>query len=120
MSERGPGVNDGGPDTSAGYVLEVQPSARRTNGAVGAAVHRDGTRYSFDDRAAAEDWAADLAARGERPVWVRAANPNDERGVDAYLMGRYRRVESDRAVGAPTEGGPPRDDQSRLPVANGD
>lgn len=127
---------------SEGYVLEIQPSARRTNGVAGAAVHRAGTRHRFDDRAAAEDWAADLAARGERPVWVRAANPNDERGVDAYLMGRYARLAVDRTESRQSGGdnagrdrlgadNPGRDrsggdrtgtvgDQSRLPAANGD
>lgn len=76
---------------SQGYVVEIKRSARRTNGPAGTAVNRAGVRRRFDERDDAEGWAADLASRGDRPVWIRAANPNDERDVDAYLMGRLRR-----------------------------
>ncbi len=74
------------------YVVEIKPSARRTNGAVGEAVNRSGARHRFESRAHAEVWAVGLASRGGSTVWIREANPNDERGVDAYLMGRQRPV----------------------------
>lgn len=88
-------------NVSDGYVVEIKPSARRTNGAVGNAVNRSGVRREFDGREAAEAWAADLASRGERRVWIRGANPNDERDVDAYLMGR-RSERARRTTGSET------------------
>ncbi|MFB6080161.1 MAG: hypothetical protein ABEJ81_04100 [Haloferacaceae archaeon] len=77
------------------YVVDVKPSARRTNAAVGRAVNRDGTRRRFLSRADAETWALGLSARGDRRVWIRAANPNDRTGADAYLVGRRRRRADD-------------------------
>jgi hypothetical protein len=73
------------------FVVSVKPSARRANGAVGRGVNRSGTRHRFDSRDDAETWAAGLSARGERHVWVRAANPNDRSDVDAYLVSRRPR-----------------------------
>lgn len=68
--------------------MDIKPSARRTNGAVGEMVNLTGTRRRFDTRADAEAWAAGLSAQGERRVWIRAANPDDRTGADAYLIGR--------------------------------
>jgi len=77
-----------------GYRVEIKPSARRTNAAVGRTINRDGARHEFPDRDAAESWAADLSD-GRPVVWIRTANPGDD-SVDAYLMGRRR---------PPTDGG---------------
>lgn len=79
------------------YVVDVKPSARRTNGAVGAAVCRDGTRQKFADRAAADAWATTLSTRGDGQVWVRTADPADRSDADAYLVGRYPRPRLDGA-----------------------
>jgi hypothetical protein len=76
-----------------GYVVDIKPSARRVNGAVGDTVNRRGTRRRFEAREDAEAWAAGLSARGDRRVWIRAANPADSTGADAYLVGRRRRRE---------------------------
>lgn len=81
-----------------GYVVDVKPSARRTNGAVGSVVNREGARREFDGRAAAERWARGLSVAGGRRVWVRRANPDDRTGADAYLVGRYREAQNDPAA----------------------
>jgi len=72
------------------YVVDVKPSARRLNGAVGTVVNDRGTRHRFGSRDDAEMWAAGLSARGDRRVWVRTANPDDGTGADAYLVSRRR------------------------------
>ncbi|SEO44853.1 hypothetical protein SAMN04487948_102465 [Halogranum amylolyticum] len=79
------------------YVVDVKPSARRTNGAVGAAVCRTGSRRRFDSRADAEAWASELSERGDGRVWIRRADPDDRSAADAYLVGRYPRPELDGA-----------------------
>ena len=84
-----------------GYVVDVKPSARRTNAAVGETVNRAGPRRTFPSRADAESWALGLSARGERTVWIRTANPNDRTGADAYLVGR-RPVREHRSGGSGT------------------
>jgi hypothetical protein len=71
------------------YRVSIKPSARRTNGAVGQFVHMEGGHAVFPDRAAADRWAAQLAAAGDRGVWIRDANPRDT-DADGYLMGRSR------------------------------
>ncbi len=71
-----------------GYLVEIKPSARRTNAAVGHTVNDDGTRHAFPDRERAEAWASDLSTDAST-VWIRAANPGDDT-VDGYLMGRTR------------------------------
>ncbi|MFB6305169.1 MAG: hypothetical protein ABEH47_08375 [Haloferacaceae archaeon] len=82
------------------YVVDIKPSARRTNGAVGATVNRRGTRRRFEAREDAEAWARGLSERGDRRVWIRTANPDDRTGADAYLIGRRRRRDGDgRATG---------------------
>lgn len=81
------------------YVVDVKPSARRTNGAVGSAVNRGGTRRTFPTREDAESWALGLSERGDRRVWIRAANPNDRTGADAYLIGRRPRRDGDDGDG---------------------
>jgi hypothetical protein len=78
-----------------GYVVDVKPSARRTNGAVGSVVNRRGARRRFEAREDAEAWAKGLAVAGRRQVWIRAANPDDRTGADAYLVGRYREPQND-------------------------
>jgi hypothetical protein len=80
------------------YVVDIKGSARRTNGAVGDLVNRQGSRSRFDSRADAEAWAAGLSAQGDRRVWIRAANPDDESGVDGYLVGRHPTFRLDGAA----------------------
>jgi hypothetical protein len=77
------------------YVVDIKPSARRTNGSVGSVVNRRGHRRRFEAREDAEAWATGLSERGDRKVWVRAANPDDRTGADAYLVGRYREPRND-------------------------
>lgn len=72
------------------FVVAIKPSARRTNGAVGRLVNREGTRHAFADRESAESWAAGLVTADGEVVWIREANPNDSADVDAYLVGRRR------------------------------
>ncbi|XVH30537.1 hypothetical protein ACNS7O_09010 [Haloferacaceae archaeon DSL9] len=69
------------------YVVEIKPSARRHNAAVGREINRAGTRRRFETRAAAERWASDLSAGDDR-VWVRSADPADAAPVDGYLVSR--------------------------------
>jgi hypothetical protein len=71
------------------YRVSIKSSARRSNGAVGQFVHINGAQTVFPDRDAADEWAAELAANGDRGVWVRDANPGDA-SADGYLMGRVR------------------------------
>ncbi|MFB6176962.1 MAG: hypothetical protein ABEI99_07455 [Halobaculum sp.] len=71
------------------FVVEVKPSARKANGAVGRYVHRRGSQREFADRDDAEAWADGLS-EGRRPVWIRAAHPADESHVDGYLVSRRR------------------------------
>lgn len=97
------------------YVLDVKGSARRTNGAVGAAVNRGGPRRRFPARADAEAWARGLSVDGDRRVWVRAANPDDETGADGYLIGRRRSA----AVTARGNGDTARAEQSTLSDVTG-
>ncbi|WP_224447631.1 hypothetical protein [Haloprofundus salilacus] len=79
------------------FLVEVKPSARRTNGAVGAAVVRRGSRRRFGTRADAESWAASLSDRGERRVWIRVADPRDDSDTDGYLVGRRGTIPLDGA-----------------------
>lgn len=74
------------------YVVEVKPSARKANAAVGHAVVRAGARREFGDRGAAEAWAEGLSTGAERPVWIHAAHPADRSDVDAYLVSRQRQL----------------------------
>lgn len=93
------------------YVVEIKPSARRTNGPAGRLLNREGARHGFDSREEAEDWAAELSDGDGRRVWVRTANPDDSDPIDAYLVGRSRRTNRSRLDGdqddlrayAPTE-----------------
>jgi hypothetical protein len=71
------------------YVVDIKPSARRTNGAVGSLVNRRGARCRFEAREDAERWAEGLSVEGDARVWIRRANPNDSTGADAYLVGRH-------------------------------
>ncbi|MEZ3115979.1 hypothetical protein RYH80_08610 [Halobaculum sp. MBLA0147] len=73
------------------YVVEVKPSARKANGAVGRLVNREGPRRTFPDRRSAEAWAEGLS-EGSRPVWIRAAHPQDRSEVDGYLVSRRRQL----------------------------
>jgi hypothetical protein len=82
------------------YVVDVKPSARRTNAAAGKLVQRSGSRHRFDSRADAETWAAGLTAQGGSTVWVRTANPDDRSDADAYLIGRRTRHHGSEAADA--------------------
>ncbi len=84
------------------YLVEIKPSARRTNAAVGHTVNREGTRHAFSDRDAAEAWAGDLS-EDDPTVWIRTANPADD-AVDGYLMGRTRAGQRPVEVDADPEG----------------
>ncbi|WP_411967991.1 hypothetical protein [Haloferax sp. YSSS75] len=75
----------------AAFVVDIKPSARRTNGAVGTLVNRRGTRHVFSSRDDAEMWASGLSSRGDVAVWIRSADPRDESDADAYLVGRRTR-----------------------------
>ncbi|KAB1192306.1 hypothetical protein GJR96_02140 [Haloferax sp. MBLA0076] len=77
--------------TDAAFVVDIKPSARRTNGAVGTLVNRRGARHVFSSRDDAEMWASGLSSRGSVAVWIRSADPRDESDVDAYLVGRRAR-----------------------------
>ncbi|WP_225316342.1 hypothetical protein [Haloferax sp. CBA1149] len=77
--------------TDATFVVDIKPSARRTNGAVGTLVNRRGRRHVFSSRDDAEMWASGLSSRGGVSVWIRRADPRDESDVDAYLVGRRGR-----------------------------
>lgn len=104
MSGTGPEEKgDDGEADAERYVVEVKPSARRTNGAVGAAVNRRGSRRRFGGRPAAESWAAALSEEGPL-VWIRAANPNDAAAVDGYLVGRRTHSGDGRDRAAEREG----------------
>lgn len=81
----------GHPKQSVSYVVEVKQSARKANGAVGRLVNREGSRRTFSDRRAAEAWADGLS-EGSRPVWIRAAHPEDHSAVDGYLVSRRRQA----------------------------
>ena len=74
--------------TDAAFVVDIKPSARRTNGAVGTLVNRRGSRHVFSSRDDAEMWASGLSSRGGVVVWIRSADPRDESDTDAYLVGR--------------------------------
>ena len=74
------------------YVVEVKPSARKANAAVGHAVLHEGVRREFGDRGAAEAWADGLSTGADRPVWIHAAHPADRSDVDAYLVSRQRQL----------------------------
>mgnify|MGYP000170990096 CR=1 FL=1 len=74
------------------YVVEVKPSARKANAAVGHAVLYGGARREFGGRDAAEAWAEGLSTGADRPVWIHAAHPADCSDVDAYLVSRQRQL----------------------------
>jgi hypothetical protein len=86
------------------YLVEIKRSARRSNAAVGSLVCQHGVRHRFDSRETAESWAADLAEDAST-VWIRAANPDDSSGVDAYLIGWLHRTPTP----TPTDGESPGD-----------
>lgn len=81
------------------FVVDIKPSARRANGAVGGTVNRRGCRRRFEAREDAESWAAGLTQQGERRVWIRRANPDDGTGADAYLVSRRPRRGTDLLLG---------------------
>jgi hypothetical protein len=86
----------------SGYLVEVKPSARRSNAAVGTLVCQEGVRHRFASRDEAESWADDLAD-GDCHVWIRAANPDDSSDVDAYLLGWLHRVKAPTGEETPGE-----------------
>ena len=68
------------------FLVAIKASARNANEAVAALADERGHRLSSSDRTTAEEWAADLSERGETPVEVQAAAPQDPTDVDAYLV----------------------------------
>jgi len=95
------------------FVLEIKPSARKRNAAAGRAVNRDGARWTFRSRAAAEAWADELTGAGGELVWVQAAHPADESDVDGYLLARLDRGRIRNADGSSTRRS--RTEQEPLP-----
>lgn len=75
--------------SDADYRLEVKRSARRTNGAAGEWVNREGARRRFETKALARQWAREISQPGGR-VWVQDAAPHDPAPVDGYLVGGRR------------------------------
>jgi hypothetical protein len=84
------------------YRVEIKRSARRANAAVGEAVHREGSARAFEDRAAADAWAAGLAD-GDATVWVQDAPPHDRSAADGYLVARRVRSTT-RPTRSPADG----------------
>jgi hypothetical protein len=70
------------------YLVEIKPSARRHNAAVGETLNREGARHEFEDRAAAAAWARELTADGDHTVWIQDAPPHATGLVDGYLLSR--------------------------------
>lgn len=79
------------------FVVEIKPSARKRNPAVGRSVNRDGTRREFRSREAAELWADRLVTGSRDRVWIQAAHPLDTSDVDGYLLSRNTRGSLDGA-----------------------
>ena len=104
--------DDGAPALLMAYRVEIKPTARRTNGAVGDVVLNRGTVMWFAEREVAEDWAADLTDDGESTVWIQAAPPQDSSVTDGYLMGRGR----SHPASAPFES----EQRSLVPEPSGD
>lgn len=100
------------------FVLEIKPSARKRNAAAGRAVNRDGARWSFATRKAAERWAQELTEVGGELVWVQSAHPQDASDVDGYLLSRLDRgaiADRDRLDGRPGRPDAPTE-QDEFPV----
>ena len=90
MSEERDGNDDsGGAPESDGYLVEVKPSARKSNAAVGRWVNRHGPTRRFESRSFAREWARECSGPGAF-VWIQDAVPWDESGVDGYLVGGTR------------------------------
>ncbi|MDR5672956.1 Uncharacterized protein AArcCO_0982 [Halalkaliarchaeum sp. AArc-CO] len=98
------------------YVLEIKPSARKRNAAAGRAVNRDGTRWSFATRKAAERWAEELTQAGGELVWVQSAHPRDGSGVDGYLLSRLDRGSIADRTRLTTEGTGRKADRKKRPT----
>jgi len=79
------------------YVVEIKPSARKRNPAVGRTINTEGATHHFADRDAAEGWAEELTGGGRDHVWIQSAHPQDTAAVDAYLVSRNTRGELERA-----------------------
>ena len=98
------------------YVLEIKPSARKRNAAAGRAVNRDGTRWSFATREAAERWAEELTQAGGELVWVQSAHPRDASDVDGYLLSRLDRGSIADRTRLTAEGPGGKADRSKTPT----
>jgi len=79
------------------YVVEIKPSARKRNPAVGRTINTEGATHEFESRRAAEAWADDLTGGGRDYVWIKSAHPADQSAVDAYLVSRNTRGKLERA-----------------------
>lgn len=79
------------------FVVEIKPSARKRNPEVGRTINTQGTTHQFEDRSAAELWAAELTDGSRDHVWIQSAHPEDRSAVDAYLVSRNTRGELERA-----------------------
>jgi hypothetical protein len=105
--------------SSGDYVVDIKPSARRANGVVGATVHQDGGRRSFEGRESAESWATGLSVAGTRKVWIRRANPDDRTGADAYLVSRRPRRGDAIVERTDAPGGEPPGEQAGFDAVDG-
>jgi hypothetical protein len=90
VSEESDDDDEGGDtDVDDGYVVAVKPSARKSNGAVGRWVTRNGPTRRFPSKAHAREWARDCAGPGAF-VWIQDAVPWDDSETDGYLVGGSR------------------------------
>jgi len=87
VSEESDDDDEGGDtDVDDGYVVAVKPSARKSNGAVGRWVNRNGPTRRFPSKAHAREWARDCAGPGAF-VWIQDAVPGRQR--DGRLPRRW-------------------------------
>ncbi len=87
--ERDANDGSGGGPESDGYLVEVKPSARKSNADVGRWVNRHGPTRRFESRSFAREWARECAGPGAF-VWIQDAVPWDDGDADGYLVGGAR------------------------------
>lgn len=89
--------------SSEPFRVAIKDSAREANEEVRRFARGEGDEVEFSSAANAHQRARELSEVGETPVKVQQAAPQDDSGVDAYLVSwpRRRRWDPD---GTPTEG----------------